>query len=88
MNFDKLAFVIGAPNRIEVVLALDSEKIPKQLVKEIGKQDANISRALRELTKREVVKCLTPNNKRGRIYTLTPDGLQIRQKLLSNAKKD
>lgn len=87
MDFDKYAFVISAPNRKEVVIALDSEKTPKQLVKEIGKQDANISRALRELMEQQIVRCLTPENKRGRIYTLTADGAQIRQKLLSDSDK-
>ena len=81
MNYKLYSFVLAAPNRRKVVMALDTEKTPKQLVKELGKQDANISRTLRELTNERIIKCLTPHNKRGRIYILTKDGIDIRKKL-------
>jgi len=81
MDYQKYSFVISAPNRKEVVIALGMEKTPKELVKELGKQDANISRALRELAEKGIVKCLTPENKRGRIYVLSKIGKDIRKKL-------
>jgi DNA-binding transcriptional ArsR family regulator len=83
MNYQKYSFVVSAPNRKEIVKALDREKTPKELVKELKKQDANISRALRELVKEGVVICLTPKNKRGRIYTLSKVGFEIRKKITS-----
>ncbi|MEN9561109.1 MAG: hypothetical protein RIQ56_382 [Candidatus Parcubacteria bacterium] len=83
MDYGKYAFVISAPNRQEVLLALDREKTPKELVKEIGKQDSNISRSLKELEAEGIIKCLTPNNKRGRIYVATAFGKEIRERLLS-----
>ena len=83
MNYQKYSFVISAPNRKKVIIALDREKTPKELAKELRKQDANISRALRELTNEEIIKCLTPEKKRGRIYVLTKIGAEIRKKFLS-----
>jgi len=87
MNFTKYGFVMSAPNRKEIVLALDSEKTPTQLVKKLGKQDANISRSLRELTDKGIIICLTPENKRGRIYRLSKDGKLIRDKIISSEGK-
>jgi len=84
MNYQKYSFVISAPNRKKVIIALDREKTPKELAKELRKQDANISRALRELTNEEIIKCLTPEKKRGRIYVLTKIGVEIRKKFLSS----
>jgi len=88
MNIKKYAFVISAPNRQNIVMALSTEKTPTQLVKELGKQDANISRTLRELTSQKIIICLTPDNKRGRIYRLSKEGKEIGDKLLLISSKN
>lgn len=81
MDYDKYAFVLASPNRQKIILALDKEKIPSQLAKELKMQDANVARALRELTKSNIIKCLNPKNKRGRLYELNALGLSILKKL-------
>jgi len=82
MDYDKYSFVLASPNRQKIVKALDKEKIPSQLSKELKMQDANIARALRELTIKGIIKCINPENKRGRIYILTSDGKSIRNKII------
>jgi len=81
MNYEKYGFVVSAPNRKRVILALDKEKTPSELTAELKMQDANVSRALTELTDAGIVRCLTPDNKRGRIYVLSKDGVEIRKRL-------
>ena len=81
MNYEKYGFVVSAPNRKRVILALDKEKTPSELTAELKMQDANVSRALTELTDDGIVRCLTPDNKRGRIYVLSKDGVEIRKRL-------
>ena len=42
MNFKKYAFVISAPNRQKIVMALSTEKTPTQLVKELNKKEGEV----------------------------------------------
>jgi len=81
MNWEKYSFVKYAPLRSEVLKILDTEKTPKEIKDELHKSDSNIARALRELTKKGLVKCLTPKSKKGKIYALTKEGKEIRGKL-------
>lgn len=85
MDYQKYSFVLASPNRQKIVLALDKEKIPSQLTKELKMQDANVARSLRELVQAEIIKCLNPDSKRGRIYTLNKVGSDIRKKLIINS---
>jgi predicted transcriptional regulator len=81
MDYDKYSFVLASPNRQKIILALDKEKIPSQLSKELKMQDANVARALRELVGVGIIKCVNPESKRGRIYILSNVGIVIRKKL-------
>ena len=83
MNFEKYGYVLAAPTRISIVKALISEKTPLQLTKELKKSDSNISRALTELTKNGIIKCLNPNSKKGKLYALTDDGKEIFKRVIN-----
>jgi len=47
---------------------------PSSLVKETNLRIEHVSRALHSLEKHEMVECLTPEAKRGRLYKLTEKG--------------
>ena len=81
MNWDKYGFVKYAPLRAEVLKILDTEKTPKEIKDALNKSDSNIARALRELTEKGLVKCLNPKSRKGKIYALTKEGTEIRNKL-------
>ncbi|MBI2101848.1 transcriptional regulator [Candidatus Woesearchaeota archaeon] len=85
MSWEKYSFVKYAPLRSEVLKILDTEKTPKEIKDELHKSDSNVARALRELTKKGLVKCLTPKSKKGKIYVLTKEGREIRTKLLKQS---
>ena len=42
----------------------------------------NISRALKQLEKREIIMCLTPEERLGRIYSLTEEGEEVLEKII------
>ncbi len=81
MEWDKYSFVIRAKNRKRVLQALSKIKTPTQLAEELGLNLSHTSRALRELEKEGLIKCLTPNEKVGRIYTRTELGEEIAEEI-------
>ncbi len=81
MNWEKYSYVISSPNRTEVLKLLINEKTPKEIVTALKKSDSNISRALSQLEEEEIIKCLTPSQKRGRLYIATDIGKEILKKL-------
>src|SRR5256885_15475918 len=57
-------------------------EVPSQLAEETALRIVHVSRALRELSGRGLVECLTPDVKaRGRLYGLTPDGAALLSEL-------
>ena len=81
MDWKKYSFVIRSKIRQDIVKALQSEKTPSDLKKELKKEDSNISRALRELQNEGIINCLTPKEKKGKIYTLSKSGHDVYEKL-------
>ncbi|MBI2559047.1 transcriptional regulator [Candidatus Woesearchaeota archaeon] len=81
MDWKKLSFVKYAPLRLDILKTLDTEKTPKELKDILKKSDSNIARALRELEEKELIKCLTPKSRKGKIFTLTKEGKEIIKKM-------
>lgn len=81
MNWEHYGFVIRGGCRKSVVLALDIERTPSQIAKITKMNNSHVSRALIELKKKRVVKCLNPKNITGRVYALTEEGKQIKNHL-------
>jgi len=84
MNWNKYSFVKYAPLRSEILRVLDTEKTPKEIKDVLNKSDSNVARALRELTKKGLVKCLTPKSRKGKVYALTEEGKEIIEKLVKH----
>src|SRR5438128_12114655 len=73
------SFVVSSGYREKVLSSLAPKpKVPRQLAEETDLRIVHVSRALRELSDRGLVECLTPEVKaRGRLYGLTPDGAAL-----------
>ena len=73
------SFVVSSGYREKVLTSLAPKpKVPRQLADETDLRVVHVSRALRELSDRGLVECLTPEVKaRGRLYGLTPDGAAL-----------
>lgn len=83
VNVEKLGFVRASKYRRIILLALhNTDKTPTQLSQELSLISEQVSRALKELLECELVLCLNPRARKGRIYSLTPQGRAIASKLL------
>ncbi len=82
MDYDKLSYVLRAKTRKKIVVIMDKIRMPSELKRELKIEDSNIARALRELEKEGIIKCLTPKQKMGKLYTLTHEGEEIRKKVI------
>jgi len=58
-----------------------SPKTPTSIAKASKEDLPHISRALRELTRKGLVECLTPNVTKNRIYGITDKGKEVLKKL-------
>jgi predicted transcriptional regulator len=81
MSWDEISYVIASKTRRSIVIKLDTPRTPTFLAKDLSINLANVSRALTELEERNVVVCLTPKQKVGRIYSLTKKGKDILVKM-------
>lgn len=74
-NFD---FVLASDTRLKILSWLSKDvSTPTELAKKVEKHLSHVSRALRELQERELVACVNPDNTKPRIYSLTPQGINL-----------
>jgi len=86
MSWDDVSYVIASKTRKAILLKLETPRTPTFLSKELNVNLANISRSLAELEDKDIVVCLTPNQKVGKIYSLTKKGTDIIGKILAMEK--
>lgn len=77
MSWDEVSYVIASKTRKAIVSRLDTPRTPTFLAKDLDLNLANISRAITELEGKDIVVCLTPKQKVGKIYSLTKKGKDI-----------
>jgi len=80
-NWEDVSFVISSSYRKKVLGALEKPKTPSILSKELNINKTHISRALSELEAKKIVKCLTPESAKGRLYLITNYGKKILSKV-------
>lgn len=82
INWKKYSFVIASEYREKALRSLsDKPKTPTQISKEIKIARSHVSKTLIDLSKENLVVCLVPERRRGRIYSLTKDGRKLLTKL-------
>lgn len=85
MDEEVVKYINRSTYRVRTLKAIDNKvKMPKDIAKDSGILQNHISNVLRELKDKNVVECLNPNRRKGRLYRLTDDGLEI----LDNLKDD
>lgn len=82
MDTKKLSFVVRSKTRRRILIALETNKMPSQLKKEMKLEDSNVARGLRELEKVGLVRCITGSAKMGRIFQLTNEGKEVRKEIV------
>ena len=77
MSWDDVSYVAASKTRKSIMLKLETPRTPTFLAKELEVNLANISRALTELEEKGIVVCLTPEQRVGKIYSLTKKGIKV-----------
>lgn len=68
----KLSYVQISTYRIKVMKSLDDDvKMPSQISDASGIRQNHISNVLRQLKEHELVECINPEVRKGRLYRLT-----------------
>ena len=74
----EISYVQISKYREKVVKALDGEtKIPTQIARDSDIRPNHISKVLAELKSHELVECINPEARKGRLYRLTDKGYEI-----------
>ena len=81
MSWNDVSYVIGSKTRRAIVLKLETPRTPTFLANDLNVNVANVSRALTELENKDIVVCLTPKHKVGKIYSLTKKGKELLAKI-------
>ena len=84
MSLKDYSFIMSGNFRKKVFLELKHRRTPSQIAKTLKASTTQVSRTLKQLEKRELVECLIPGSKMGRIYSLTKKG----KGLLKEMEKD
>lgn len=86
MGWDSTAFIIRSNYRKKVFLELSKPQRPSQIAKALNLRLTHVTRALRELNQKSLVKCLNPKESFGRFYELTPKGENVLKEVKNLAK--
>ena len=77
-----LGYVISPTYRTEVMKTLiEKPKFPSQIAKDTRIKQNHISNVLNQLKKKQLIRLINPEVKKGRIYELTDVGLEIAKNL-------
>ena len=75
---DKSDYVKKSSYRIKVMKAIGEDvKIPTEIAEDSGILRNHISNVLRELNEKELVECINPKSRKGRLYRLTEEGSDV-----------
>ena len=78
----EISYVQISKYRTKVMKSLDEDvKIPTAIANDSGIRKNHISKVLSELKARELVECINPKVRRGRLYGLTDKGEKIIDKI-------
>ena len=71
-------YVTSSAYRTKVLKSLDGDtKMPSQIARDSDIKQNHISNVLNQLKKRELVECINPEVRKGRLYRLTDKGDEL-----------
>lgn len=81
-----ISYIKRGKNRRKVFMVMENSIMPSEISNKVYGSSSNtnftlVSRALGELSEKELVKVVNPEEKTGRLYQLTSKGKKIQDKL-------
>ena len=80
---EKTRYVVRGELRRKVLLALDKPSTPTILSKRLGANRASVPRTILYLSELGLLKCINPEDKRGRLYVVTAQGKSVTQDIVA-----
>ena len=78
MGNDDLKYVNKSSYRVKVLKSIGEDaKMPTEIASDSGILPNHISNVLRQLKEKEIVECINPEVRKGRLYRLSDNGLNI-----------
>lgn len=78
----KYAYVISSKVRKKIILSLSNKPLtPTQIADETGLNLSQVSRSFNDLKDKNLIECLNPEEKKGRLYRLIEDGEWVLDKI-------
>ena len=78
MSDEILKYVNKSSYRVRVLKSLGGDaKMPKEIASDSGILPNHISNVLRQLKEKEIVECINPEVRKGRLYRLSDNGLNL-----------
>ena len=82
-TWDDLGHVKASKHRKDVILVLKNGCLcPTEIADRTGYHQSHVSSTLSDLTKWNLVTCLNPKSRKGRLYALTTSGKRICNSLI------
>ncbi len=82
---DGLSYTRRSKNRTNLVLYLSyTVKMPSEIANHMNLRINQVSAILKDLKKENIVVCLNEQEKKGRLYKLTPKGKEIHEMIVKN----
>ena len=78
MDEELIKYINRSSYRSRTLKAIGNDvKIPKEIAKDSDILQSHISNVLRDLKEKNLVECLNPKMRKGRLYRLSEEGLEI-----------
>lgn len=82
MDWGKYGHVIASEYRKKIIMSLaKGPKTPKQISDDTELYLSHVSHVIKDLVKIGVIECLTPNLRRGKVFSLSEEGKEIADQL-------
>ena len=76
-------YVKKSQYRSKILKSLEDDvKMPSQIAKDTGIVQNHISNSLRQLKEHELVECINPEVRKGRLYRLTDEGKNVVKEII------
>ncbi|MBQ9025823.1 MAG: MarR family transcriptional regulator [Methanobrevibacter sp.] len=76
--YRKLGYIKISPYRTNTLKSIGEDmKMPSEIAKDINIRTSQVSAALSDLKKQNLVICVNEEVRKGRLYRCTPEGLEI-----------
>jgi predicted transcriptional regulator len=77
MDYELIGFIKASKHRQDILLIIKKEpSTPREIADKLNIHISQVSRTIGEMVDMKLIEIMNPNMKKGRIYSITPIGLE------------